>query len=86
MASAIFAVPFREHVGPDFSALGEGWLYYTEAGILKGGFSAIGHVPYPIPPNTCQVRVWAPAERIAEIAALPNYLFLEEVADVETQP
>ena len=86
MASAVFACPFVTGMGPDLSALGEAGLYYTEGGELKGGYSCIGHVPYPIPPNTCLVRVWASEDCIAEMAQMDDYLFIEEVVDAPPQP
>ena len=82
MAGAIFAVPFVTGLGPDLSALGEAGLYYTDAnGERAGGFACIGHVPYPIPPHTCLVRIWASEDRIAEMASGEDFLFMEMIEE-----
>ncbi|MFA6305705.1 MAG: hypothetical protein WC651_03175 [Candidatus Gracilibacteria bacterium] len=79
MSSAIFVVPWAPG-GPQLPPMesGDGYqLHYTDAGgVLRGGYSCIGHVPQA---TTCLVRVYASSDVLDMMAADPAYLFVEDV-------
>lgn len=76
MASAMFVVPCTEG-GPELPM--ELLTYTNEAtGEMAGGWSCVGNVPVG---GTCLVRVWSSDEQIDALAAMPDYLFVEDVVE-----
>ena len=80
---AIFAVPIENAnaVLPPMSAgVGEIQLHYTEGGVLRGGYSLIGHAPVDGVPGVL-VLVDASEETIQAMHDSPVYLWIEDVAE-----
>ncbi len=72
MASAIFVVPFQIGLGP---------VIPLDLGLVDGyGFSVVGHVPAA---STCLTRAWSDEATLDALAALPDVLFVEDIADAK---
>ena len=74
---AIFCIPWshEQHLPPMEE------LHYTdEEGILRGGYSVIGHVPYT---ETLLIWIEASEDMVNQMAESDDYLYIGDVPDDE---
>ena len=63
----------------------EDQLHFDEAGVLKGGYSIIGHVPRADLTDTCLVLVEAAPGVLNTMKSTPQYLYLAHFEEGETE-
>lgn len=79
MSKAIFVCDLYPETSPPPMDSADGYcLHYTEAGVLHGGYSVIGNIPYA---TTSLVWVEASEDVLDQMAADPRYLFVEDVVE-----
>ena len=78
-AKAIFVVPFENNraVIPPFESEDGIQLYYTEDGILKGGYAIVSYAPN----NTIIIKIKASEETIDAMKADEAYIWLEDIIE-----